>query len=145
MTIETDKAMFEVIRKELFTAVVGAADQKKLIDLTASTGIRDDVQRSIDWAKSGFKTFTPSDPIPALITEADGYAATLIKAGALTQESYDAQKATAKGTGWTIASATAFRDAVKKALDDYNAKAKPTSGWLIPAGVAIAAFLATRK
>ena len=50
------------VEAEVFAAVVGAADQKKLVDLAASTGIREDVQRSIDWAKSGYQTFTPPPP-----------------------------------------------------------------------------------
>jgi hypothetical protein len=92
------------------------------------------------------KTFQPTaDPIATLISEADGYAASLITAGALTQADYDTQKATAKGAGWTIATAMAFRDAVKKALDDYNAKQGGAMGWLLPVGIAAVAFLALRK
>ena len=126
----------------IFGAVPTVADQKFKLDAADKFIIHQQVSTQ---TRGGVLVFGAGDPTAAYISEADGYAYTLIKAGALTQESYDAQKATAKGTGWTIASATAFRDAVKKALDDYNAKAKPTSGWLIPAGIAIAAFLATRK
>ena len=121
-----------------FAAVVGAADQKKLISLSQSLGVNDML------ARSGIST-TAVDAVTTLIAEADGYAAKLIAAGALTQADYDTQKATAKGAGWTPATAVAFRDAVKKALDDYNAKQGGAMGWLLPVGIAAVAFLALRK
>lgn len=130
---------------DVFAAVVGAADQRKLVSLSTSLGVSDML------AKQGIQT-TVFDSAPGLIAgliaEADGYAAALIAAGVLTQANYDAQKTAAVGTGWTITSATAFRDGVKKALDDSKAKqAKEVdaSGWLLPVGIAVAAFLALRK
>ena len=102
------------------------------------------VSQSEAQVKFGIKP-TFYDPIPAIIAEADGYAATLITAGALKQADYDTQKATAMGAAWTVESATAFRDAVKKALDNYVAgKDKGGMGWLLPVGIAAAAFLALR-
>lgn len=125
----------------VLAAVVGAADQKKLIKLAASVGVVDML------AKQGILTSQErSTPVvDALIAEADGYAATLIKAGVLAQADYDTQKATAKGGGWTLTTATAWRDSTKKALDDYNAKQGGGTGWLLPVGIAAAAFLALRK
>lgn len=83
--------------------------------------------------------------IAPLIAEADGYAAKLIAAGVLKQTDYDAEKTKVMGSGWTVTTATAFRDATKKALDDYNAKSGGGMGWLLPVGIAAAAFFALRK
>lgn len=123
----------------VLAAVVGAADQKKLIKLAASVGVTDML------AKQGVATSDVPDLISALLAEADGYAATLITAGVLKQADYDTQKATAMGTAWTFESATAFRNTVKKVLDDYvAAKDKGGMGWLLPVGIAAAAFFALR-
>lgn len=130
-----------------FMAVLGAADQKKLVDLSASLGVKSMLRsQNIMVSESDVEKAV----IPGIIAEADGYAASLIKAGALTQADYDSQKATAKGTDWTVSSAMAFRDGVHKALDDFNAKQPKAkeggaSGWLLPVGIAAAAFFALRK
>jgi hypothetical protein len=136
----------------VFAAVVGAADQRKLVSLAASLGVVDKMAKQgalgvvNKMAKQGsLDSQERSTPVvDALIAEADGYAATLIKAGVLAQADYDTQKATAKGGGWTLTTATAWRDSTKKALDDYNAK-QGGAGWLLPVGIAAAAFLALRK
>lgn len=129
----------------VLAAVVGAADQKKLIKVAASVGVTDMLAK-MGIVTSDAGTGNREDTyITPLIAEADGYAATLIAAGVLKQADYDTQKATAKGAGWSVTSATAFRDAVKKALDNYVAgKDKGGMGWLLPVGIAAAAFFALR-
>lgn len=86
------------------------------------------------------------DPITAAITEADGYAAQLVKLGKLTDAQYLADKRAAQGSGWTEATAKAFRDKLKGQVDAAKAsEATKAPIGLIIGGVLLAAFLLFRK
>lgn len=86
------------------------------------------------------------DPTIAIIAEADGYAAQLVKLGKLTDAQYTADKTAAKGAGWTEASAKAFRDKLKGQVDAAKAsEATKAPIGLIIGGVLLAAFLLFRK
>jgi hypothetical protein len=91
-------------------------------------------------------TTDPAAQIAALIAEADGYAAQMVKLGVGKQADYDAAKAAAMGRGWTPESAKAFRDSTKAALDKAKAsEATKAPIGLIIGGVILAIFLLSRK
>ena len=90
--------------------------------------------------------YKAADPTVALVAEADGYAAQLVKLGKLTDAAYLKDKAATMGAAWTVASATSFRDKYKTQLATAKAsEATKAPIGLIVGGIVLALFLLTRK